>query len=310
MAIKDPSNAWSTPSARVKPTDLNDTVAWLIESAILSSAISNYKILQANNVFENGDLSFVDEFVDSNGTNNTVNTSSSTARYDSINARYTLQREEQYINSGGSGYTGTKSFTGAINANGIFSRIQITNGTATSFIINIKKNGTTVCTKNSGAISSSQVVVFNLTSADYSQELANGDTYIIECVPTGGYVWNSSGTYAGSLFTVTSGDVLYGQYTFTETPASSGTVIHDANTYTLDGSEYGLIIYTKNEVPANTSISYDITDGTTTLSNQNAEEYIDISSLSSGTLEITENLATTDSTATPKSYGISVVIIK
>ena len=45
-----------------------------IDATAKHIAISNVKVLQSNNVFENGDESFVDEFLDADGTNDTLET--------------------------------------------------------------------------------------------------------------------------------------------------------------------------------------------------------------------------------------------
>jgi len=70
-------------------------------------------------------------------------------------------------------------------------------------------------------------------------------------------------------------------------------------------------ITTQNATGALTSISnitVDITDGTTTLSAQNINDTINISSLGGGQLKLTYNLSTTDSTITPEVYGIGGIL--
>lgn len=315
---------FTTPSDRVKPTDLNNTfdeVANRIAALMNLTAISNYKILQANNVFENGDDGFVDEYVDSNGTNNTIsgatayfvtdhyilnygagsetaqaqvnggtNYSSSGNKFGdkyhanmdifihSVTKRSDVPDTFAYITTTGGTILATASFSG--NVATFSSPYYIASGT--DFLIVSDQGGTSRYGKQTGGSFPYNYTPYNITAGIYGNTTAT-TSYIFQFTSIG---WSEA------------------------TRNSSDTVPHVTNTYTLDGSEKGLVIFGKVILQANTSIVYDVTDGTTTISDVNAGEYVDISSFTSGTLNVTEKLQTTDINYTPSSYGISVVVLK
>ena len=87
MAIRNDKfksgNDWGEEGLR-PTTDLNPTINAVINLAAKGQAQNAYQTLQANDVFDNKDFLAADEFVDTDGTNNTVNTGSTTADFDSV----------------------------------------------------------------------------------------------------------------------------------------------------------------------------------------------------------------------------------
>jgi len=63
----------TTPTARIKPTNENDTDDAILNFAGVGIAENAFRILQSNNIFTNGVYFVVDEFTDSSGINNTTN---------------------------------------------------------------------------------------------------------------------------------------------------------------------------------------------------------------------------------------------
>ena len=95
----------------------------------------------------------------------------------------------------------------------------------------------------------------------------------------------------------------YGNFTTGDT-----TVITDSG-LNLDGTETDILVYGGLTTETNTSVTVDISDGSTTLSSQALNSVINISSLSSGDLDLTFNLNTTNNTnyVLFYSYGVSIL---
>jgi len=94
----------------------------------------------------------------------------------------------------------------------------------------------------------------------------------------------------------------------TEYPASS-TV--ETNTIINEIVPDSIVVYGKTDLPTDTSITVDVSDngGTSfTVTGQELGTSIDVSSFSTGNLALKFNLATTDTDVTPKLYGYGVVI--
>ncbi len=97
-------------------------------------------------------------------------------------------------------------------------------------------------------------------------------------------------------------------YMISEVSFSTGDV-ETNNLIALDGTEKGIVVYDKSNKPTGTSIKVDVV-GSSTISNQNVREYIDISSFTGGNLSLDFNLSTTDTSVTPSLYGYGIAIIK
>lgn len=89
----------------------------------------------------------------------------------------------------------------------------------------------------------------------------------------------------------------------------SGTV--ETNTIINEKVPDSIVVYGKTDLPANTSITVDVSDdgGTTfSLTGKSLNTAIDTSSFSTGNLALKFNLATTDTSITPKLYGYGISI--
>lgn len=305
----------------LKPTvDLNPTINALIDFAGKGLAQQTYQTIKQSGSFTNEDFLGADRFTDSNGVNNTINTGSSTAFYTAGDDRYKIATETDNIESdspgaGSDNYKSTYTITGTIDSSqGYFSKVRFfvrDTGSRTA-TVTIKKGATTIASESGISCPTQAKYTSNYTAADFSELFESGDTFSVVITLTASdlvtQIESHSGTYFSytSQFANTSGSNLTFQEYLTNT---SGTVIADSGTKTLDGTETSIIIYPKITHTANTSMTVDISDGTTTLSAQSLNEVINISSLSSGTLKLTFNLATTDTTETPEFEGYGFYII-
>ena len=93
------------------------------------------------------------------------------------------------------------------------------------------------------------------------------------------------------------------------TYASSSTV--ETNTIIDEVVPKSIVVYGKTDLPTDTSITVDVSDdggSTWSLTDQELNTYIDTSTFTTGNLALKFNLATTDTSATPKLYGYSVCL--
>lgn len=97
---------------------------------------------------------------------------------------------------------------------------------------------------------------------------------------------------------------------FTTLSVTSEQVVCDTGVKTLDGTESLICVYADITLPTNTTITVDISDGTTTLSGQALNSPIGLSTLTAASdLELTFNLSTTNTAVTPEITGYGVYII-
>lgn len=326
MAIKNKSSPWSTPTARIKPTDLNDTSNYLERTAILT--VENaVRTLQSNDVYNNGPNIVVDDMTDSTGTNNTVNTGSSTSDYDALNLYYTLSFTDE---ASGDTTHNPNSFTNPSNAfdgdDSTYSEISVLEDDATGSL------GKTFSPKTIKNVKIKAEMLGDNPLSTIRLESYNGSTWSTEEI-----LVNESGSiqsFEGSLYLNKSvqGLRVYmnktydgGGYTqrirlytleYSTTFDSSSTVIADTNTTTLDGNELGFAISVPDsDFPTGTSITATISDGTNSLTATAIDTVSkgviigNPGTLSSGTLKCTFTLSTTDSSVIPTlpSYGIGVL---
>jgi hypothetical protein len=292
-----------------------DAAATRINASILLQAISNFKIIQSNNIFENGDLSFVEEFVDANGTNNTVNTGSSTSTF--VTDHYEIMPIVGAVDTGL--VTGAKNTHGTLNVfltlltGGFVSKVVLDHPSSYgNCTVNIIDSGANIIATKTLTITTS-ATAFDFTILDYTRIPANGE--VLRVTTSIDVNLLTSQSYSGTNFTFSS-ETVPANYdgvssTLQVTPVtvpSSTTLIHDTNTYTLDGTETGVLLWAKKTFTGDASITFDISDGVTTIVGAALDTFIDISTLNTGTLKITAVLAGT--TGTPLYYGVSGVIIK
>jgi hypothetical protein len=290
-----------------------------VESLIVGHAQNAYQTLQANDVFDNKDFLAADEFVDSTGTNNTVNTTLTTADYITATTSYSI------------------SFVDLVSGDTTHNPDTLTNpenffdGDATT-LTQYSETTNAPVTKQLGKTFPARTI--QNVNYDVRGSVANNNTRVNIYLQTfDGSAWSthttikSNGDNTRETGTIVLNSVTQGiriqiflNNSATETHTAyfyelsyddgvyqnSSIAVVDTNTLTLTGSENSICVYSDKTIPTNTSITVDISDGTTTLSSQAINSMIGIDSLSSGTLKLTFNLITTDTSVTPVLYGYGV----
>ncbi len=299
--------------------DFNDTFNAAISLAGVGMAQNAYQTLQANNAFENKDFLVADEFTDSNGTNNTLTSATSyykTPEYILSNTETLFQNPTLNVNNS----SGVLNYDLTVNKTGFISKVTIQNDGANSGIINLTvyikdSSGTTIASKTQNVSwFGSNTYSYSFTQADYSRLLS--PTEVVSVSTDLSYVRTLTGySQSNAYYTITS-QSMNAFSTNTVIPIefkevvfdTSSTLVIGTSTKTLDGTENAVVVYADKTTPTNTTMTVDISDGTTTLSAQALNSVLDVSSLSTGTLKLTFNLATTDTTVTPtlKGYGVYI----
>jgi len=312
----------------LKPTDLNDT----FDKVLLSSGIivgqGAYKTLQANNVFVNEDYIGVDEFVDSNGTNNTIDTGASTGTYDATNDLYHLGFTDE---ASGDSTSDPDSFTNPGNA------FDSDDGTAATKAYTSESSqqtdslGKTFSAKNVGrAKVKAQITTNNTTTMVIKLQTFNGSTW--DDVSTLANVTDSSGTGVIDTEVEVNDNVEGIRVFFDSTPVGSPDFTHSL--FTLEYGDYntprtvetnevlttiaapnGLVVYFDGSYNTGGSVTVDVSDDggstfdITAQSTTNQAVLIDTTALTGTSIAIRFNLATSDTRYTPKIKGYSVVIL-
>ena len=253
-------------------------------------------------------------------TNVTENIKGTSATFDIDNyaLNYILGTEEDGkavttrtgLNSGD--FTTTVNVTGE----GFFSEFFVETGTGGTVTIVIKDAALNTLISIAGNANS----VTTVNAEDYTRLIDNEVVTINFTKSTPNMYYLDGQSYSGTDFSYTSQtipgeDGSNTRYPIKFTPAVrplTGTISSDTNTFTLDGTEKACLIYSDQTTPANTNVTVDISDGTTTLSAQaitnKSTGVIDMTSLSSGTLKLTFNLSTTDTSVTPVQRGWGALI--
>lgn len=306
--------------------DLNDTNDEILEAGTQGSAQNANKTLKAAGAYENGGVTAAENYTVAAGINGTVDTVNSTCTFNtngyvlgiSINGPTETSDTQTQNTSAFSNITVNMS---ALDS-GVFSKITFGSETSAPYTISVKKNGNNIAYKTGTSVDGLNTV--NFIGTDYTDIFENGDSIQIVFTGTSLNRITSSNSFTGSYFSWSSQQPQTGEnYTLTEpyifslaTKNSTGVVIIDTNTITLDGTEKAIQIYSDQETPTDTNITVDISDGTSTLVSDatvDSNGFTGVQALSgvvSGDLELTFNLATTDTTVTPKQYGWGVTLIR
>lgn len=301
--------------------DLNDSFGGVMRGA----AEQANKILKAAGAYENGGLTAAENYTVAAGINGTVNTGSSTSDFSTDS--YILSFIDE---AAGDTTTNPNSFTNPGNAfdnddNTFAQKTENSSGDSTWTLgktFSSKSVALAIVTYEA-SIENGPGITITLQSFDGStwndvEELENTGTTVSKTTKTVNindtiqglrveYFMNIDGfsrVKTANLYTLE-----YGSYD------TSSTIVCDTNTITLDTTEKAIQIYSDHETPTNTSITADISDGTTTLVSGvtfDSKGFSDVQSLGSvtaGTLQIIWNLNTTDSSVTPKQYSWGVNLI-
>ena len=338
MAIKNNSLGgidWNTPTARIKPTDLNDTfdsVAKIMEGNMVMSAQQSYEQVKSDSGWTNTDYLGADIFTDSNGAKNTI--SSYTTRYDSPGDYHELNWTDDasgdnthdpnnftnssnafdnddgtYANSGGDpssmakalGKTFSSKWVHKIEIKADFS-ITAGGDDHEDYDMDIKLqsyNGTSWGDESILNSKSGDINAENSTSISYD------DIIVFDKSVQGLRVqFNCSGDGELESSSIKLYSLEYGDY-------DSSSIV-ETNTIINEKVPKSLVVYGKKDLPTNTDITIDISqDGGSTwdLTGKEFDTYIDTSSFTGSDLALKFNLSTTDTSITPKIYGYGVSII-
>jgi len=315
-------------SEQLASLDLNDTIDAVIDSPSIGESQNAYQSLQANDIFENKDNLCADEFVTSTGTNATVNTTSSTGYFYSTTPSYTLNFTDE---ASGDTTHNPSSFTNPGNA---FDNNDSTSATknhvstvvsdalgktfaSARYISYVKiissqsDNGSTgrdiYLQTYDGA---TWTTVATLAHQVSSLSISYSGTYYLNTTTQGIRILNTTTFTSGSTHVTSVTTLEYGDYN------SSDTVIADSGTLTLDGTETGIGVYCDSTFPTNTSMTVTAGDGTLSTSAQSINSsnkssgVFDITSLGTGTLNLTFTLSTIDTSVTPTFRGYGVKLIR
>lgn len=200
---------FSTPTARIKPTDLNDTFdasALLGISAFNTAALNHVRQLIDRGVSYSKDMKdlYGEAYVDSNGRNNSVDTVNTNAVFDTD--KYKFRDSITEIFSGSNSGANTTSFTYNIDINTecIFTSFK-QNSDSGTVTISIIENGETIASKSS-SVTGDQLITF--IESDYSRPLESGQTAIIQVNTTSGSLpldkTNSFVSTDNALFSISS----------------------------------------------------------------------------------------------------------
>lgn len=335
MAIKNQDNPWSTPSARVKPDDLNDTVTYLENSAINQAELA-VRILQANDVYVQGPNILVDEMTDSTGTKNTVNTGTTTSSYDPSNLYYILGINDE---ASGDTLSDPDSFTNASNAfdnddTTFANKSSISAGTVTQTLgrtfgaktVNFVKYACKLTQSNrhnfakmwfqtyNGSVWSNHTTILNDTSNNnvaFDSGILSGIITVSASIQGVRIKFESDVNNTGVTTQHYLYTLEYGDYD------SSSTIVCDSNSIAVDGNELGFAVSVPDSTfPTNTSMTVIISDGTNSLSAKTINTIskgcivINDGTLAAGTLKATFTPATTDTTTTPTFVDYAINILR
>jgi len=326
-SIKGGNNIEDISDRTAIAEDHTETWKSIYNGAMIGTAQNVYETLKHSGDISNQDFLFADIFSDSNGQKNTI--TGGTSLYDEIGERYLLTLGTDQAPS-----DTTHDPDGFSNPENAFDGDDITEATLVgSFGITEKVLGKT--------FSSKVVKLFKVVGrANMNYNTSGTATVSIGYQTYNGSVWSSTTVIDSDSVTNSSGDlelnvdktvvvddtvqgiravskasdfgvgnglteidynsIEYGNF------ANSGTLI--TQTKTLDGTEESICIYGDKTIPNNTNITVDISDGVTTLSAQQLNTVIGLNGFSSGTLELTFNLTTTDTSQTPSLFGYSLYI--
>jgi len=268
----------------------------------------------------NTDYLGADVFTDSNGAKNTIDTSSSTSFYETDNVRYIIPIVDDagsdstsdpdsftnptYAFDGNDGTAATKT---SADAEGLTFTIGKTFASKLVTAVkgrvgwNSSSGGRNVVIKiqtYNGSTWDDKVTVLSGT-LDISNSISFFEVIDTTCEGVRIEFYQSNGgNNVFSCYTIEYGD--YNTSSTVETNTIINEVIPDS-----------IVVYGKTDLPTDTSITVDVSeDGGSTfgLTGKSLNTAIDTSSFTTGDLALKFNLATTDTSETPKLYGYGVAI--
>lgn len=226
------------------------------------SAQNAYQVLQANNVFENKDYIAVDEFTDATGTNNTVNTSSSTGTFNTdhygldSNADGNAQNDTTITTDTSAASSGSNGFRFTVTSNRFITKVSKDSADNSTRALLRESGGTIIETVNfSGDIATFVTPHLLIAGTSYRIEADDSGSsrtrrYDVGAVSgTFGFITLQSRSIDGSddggsirecIEIVTTEGLAFNL---------SDTVICDTGTLTLDNTEKGGLVYVDATLP-------------------------------------------------------------
>lgn len=305
--------------------DLDDTNNALIDVAANGVAQNAYQTLKHAGTFDNKDNLGADRFTDVDGVNNTVDIGNTTAFFEtnkyvlnytdeaSGDTTHTFAERGSWDNTENA-FDGDDETYAEIEDDNLFSDSSIDNALGKTFserFIHIIKYD--VSTLGGGSLTGDvELQIYDGTSwttvTTIGQIPGSGTSSY-----SGEFVLDSNAQGIRILFDhpdSTNNRTLNNKVFILEYGDcdSSSTLLYNQNLPSLTGNEKSICVYADEVNTTNTNITYNVSDGTTTISDLELNTVNGIASLGSGQLEITFNLSTTDTGETPELYGYSYYI--
>ena len=283
------------------------------------AAQNAYQTLQANDVFVNRDNLGADEFLSAAGTNSTVDTGTSTALF--VTNNYQLG----YTDLAGAGAThDPDSFTNPTFA------FDSDDGTAA-----VKQLLSSAATTNweFGKTFGSTYVAFVDLKVNLNFTGSSSGTLYVKLQTYDGAAWNDeatlltgSGTYAGrytldgtvqgirissEITLIGANDRTLSIYTIAYGEYNTPLTVETNEIIDCDSAPSSVVVYAQKTLPAGTSIIVDVSDDggdTFAVTGGALNTAIDTTTLTGSSIALKFNLATTDTSATPKIYGYGLAI--
>lgn len=301
-----------------------------VEGYSLSQAVIAYNFVRNSYTFTNTDPVGVDKFTDSNGVNNTVDTGTSTALYNSTTLSYELTADGDASNDNEGTLPNPVTDIGSANqSRGM--RIQIVNNCV---IKSITKHASCTATRAkvlrddgtliTSASFSGNTATFTITGQEM---LKSGNYYRLECdnsgsnyttmrYDTAAYPYNGTNfnyTHRSQDGTGTSTDYTYNITSVISQNATynTGKTVETNEIISLAVAPKSILVYGHKTLPTNTSITVDVSDDGGTsfeITGQSLNSYIDTSTMAGTSLSLKFTLATSDTSVTPLLYGYSVIV--
>lgn len=309
------------------------TLTWdsMLKVGVGLSAELAYKTLQANNIFENKDNTMADEFTNSTGINNTVNSSETTAIYDSstnsykINSTNIPQTEENAPSTNGPTTDTRRDLNSNISVltQGIISSVSV--GTLLSSSRNVTceiRVGSNLIATKTQSISSRGFITFSDT--DYTRFLQPGETANIRLISSVDmYGTSSTSSYSGTNFTYTSQHwsihINESAIPIKFTPYivefdENANIVIDNNTLSKNFNTNSFLAYLDSIIENGSSIRFGVSDNTNTLYYNYSENSKFTDLLLSSSLQNINNikfiiqlLSSQDRMSAPEVFGFGIV---
>lgn len=302
----------------------SDKMNYLFIGAIGGVAESVYKSQQATG-FENGDTTFAEKTTDTNGLQNTINTTSTTLNFNT-------NRYELGLGPSGNPLSLTlvdANSNAGTNSTNFGIRFTPNNDLVIKSVNKPSGDGATTCSistaiNGTGTVLESVSYVGNVATFQNNITLSSGTQYYIQSGSTTNVVrrFDSSVSFpiTDTNVTVTAGTEgnsvntsrlisIESISTDLITQNTTGTLIQDTNTIPITTGTNGLVLHYDSDIPTNTNIRARLSDGTNNTSYVAIDKDTKKINIAKGSLTNVSNLtvetelSTTDISVTPTFKG-------